>query len=49
MYLAYSLLLSLGSLVLIPHFLYQALAHGKYLEGANAWVPFLQSLNKSVR
>ena len=33
MYLAYSLLLSLGLLVLIPHFLYQALAHGKYLEG----------------
>ena len=33
MYLAYSLLLSLGVLVLIPHFLYQALAHGKYLEG----------------
>jgi 3-deoxy-D-manno-octulosonic-acid transferase len=33
MFLAYSLLLSLGLLVLIPHFLYQALAHGKYLEG----------------
>src|SRR6185503_13013558 len=33
MYLAYSLLLSLGLLVLIPHFLYQAFAHGKYLEG----------------
>jgi 3-deoxy-D-manno-octulosonic-acid transferase len=33
MYLAYSLLLSLGLLVLIPYFLYQALAHGKYLEG----------------
>ena len=33
MYLAYSLLLSLGLFVLIPHFLYQALAHGKYLEG----------------
>lgn len=33
MYLAYSLLLSLGVFVLIPHFLYQALAHGKYLEG----------------
>ena len=33
MYLAYSLLLSLGLLVLIPHFLFQALAHGKYLEG----------------
>lgn len=33
MYLAYSLLLSLGLLVLIPHFLIQALAHGKYIEG----------------
>src|SRR5689334_3617394 len=33
MYLAYSLLLSVGLLVLIPYFLYQALAHGKYLEG----------------
>ena len=33
MYLAYSLLLTLGLLVLIPHFLFQALAHGKYVEG----------------
>src|SRR5919106_5174502 len=33
MYLAYSLLLSLGLLVLIPHFLFQALAHGKYVPG----------------
>jgi 3-deoxy-D-manno-octulosonic-acid transferase len=33
MYLAYSLLLSLGLLVLIPHFLFQALAHGKYVAG----------------
>ena len=33
MYLAYSLLLSLGLLVLIPHFLFQALAHGKYING----------------
>jgi 3-deoxy-D-manno-octulosonic-acid transferase len=33
MYLAYSLLLSLGLLVLLPYFLYQALAHGKYLDG----------------
>ncbi|HEX5965634.1 MAG TPA: 3-deoxy-D-manno-octulosonic acid transferase, partial [Pyrinomonadaceae bacterium] len=33
MYLAYSLLLSLGVFVLSPHFLYKALAHGKYLEG----------------
>jgi 3-deoxy-D-manno-octulosonic-acid transferase len=33
MYLAYSLLLSLGLLVLIPHFIFQALAHGKYISG----------------
>ena len=33
MYLAYSLLLSLGLLVLIPHFLFKALAHGKYIAG----------------
>jgi 3-deoxy-D-manno-octulosonic-acid transferase len=33
MYLAYSLLLSLGLLVLTPHFLFQALAHGKYIAG----------------
>jgi len=33
MYLAYSLLLSLGLLILIPHFLFKALAHGKYIAG----------------
>lgn len=33
MYLAYSLLLSLGLLVLLPYFVFQALAHGKYLDG----------------
>lgn len=33
MYLAYSLLLSLGLVVLIPHFFFQALAHGKYVAG----------------
>ena len=33
MYLAYSLLLTLGFVVLIPHFLFQALAHGKYIAG----------------
>ena len=33
MYLAYSLLLSLGLLVLLPYFIFQALAHGKYLDG----------------
>ena len=33
MYLGYSLLLSLGLLVLLPYFLFQALVHGKYVEG----------------
>jgi 3-deoxy-D-manno-octulosonic-acid transferase len=33
MYLAYSLLLLFGLLVLLPHFLFQALVHGKYLDG----------------
>ena len=33
MYLGYSLLLSLGLLILIPHFLFKALAHGKYIAG----------------
>jgi 3-deoxy-D-manno-octulosonic-acid transferase len=33
MYLAYSLLLTLGLLVLIPYFLFKALVHGKYVEG----------------
>lgn len=33
MYLAYSVLLTLGLIVLIPHFLFQALAHGKYIAG----------------
>src|SRR5918912_1462583 len=33
MYLGYSFLLSLGLLVLIPHFVFQALAHGKYVAG----------------
>jgi 3-deoxy-D-manno-octulosonic-acid transferase len=33
MYLAYSILLSLGLLVLLPVFLFKALAHGKYIAG----------------
>src|SRR5690349_2687437 len=33
MYLGYSLLLSLGLIVLIPYYLIQALAHGKYIAG----------------
>jgi 3-deoxy-D-manno-octulosonic-acid transferase len=33
MYLTYSLLLAVGLLILIPRFIHQALAHGKYLSG----------------
>jgi 3-deoxy-D-manno-octulosonic-acid transferase len=33
MYLTYSLLLTLGLIVLIPRFLFHAIAHGKYLPG----------------
>ena len=46
MYLAYSLLLSVGLLVLIPYFLYRALAHGKYLEGLRQRMGNLSSLGK---
>lgn len=45
MYLAYSLLLSLGLLVLIPHFLYQALAHGKYIAGLRQRLGSLPQVN----
>ena len=45
MYLAYSLLLSLGLIVLIPHFLVQALAHGKYIEGLRQRLGSLPPLN----
>ncbi|HEX2269795.1 MAG TPA: 3-deoxy-D-manno-octulosonic acid transferase [Pyrinomonadaceae bacterium] len=46
MYLAYSLLLSLGLLVLIPHFLFQALAHGKYVEGLRQRLGSLPAVGK---
>ena len=41
MYLGYSLLLSLCLLVLIPHFLFQALAHGKYVAGLRQRLGFV--------
>ena len=46
MYLAYSLLLTLGLLVLIPHFLYQVLAHGKYIDGLRQRLGSLQQIPK---
>lgn len=45
MYLAYSLLLSLGLFVLIPHFLFQALAHGKYIAGLRQRLGAIPSTN----
>ena len=45
MYLAYSLLLSLGLIVLIPHFLFQALAHGKYIAGLRQRLGALPPVN----
>lgn len=49
MYLAYSLLLTLGLLVLIPHFLFQAFAHGKYVAGLRQRFGSLKGLKKSSR
>lgn len=44
MYLAYSLLLSLGLLLLSPYFLFQALAHRKYITGLRERFGFLPTL-----
>ena len=49
MYLAYSLLLTLGLIVLIPHFLYQAFAHGKYIEGLRQRLGSLPPINNSSK
>jgi 3-deoxy-D-manno-octulosonic-acid transferase len=49
MYLAYSLLLTLGLIVLIPHFLYQAFAHGKYIEGLRQRLGSLPQINNSSK
>src|SRR5690242_16565573 len=51
MYLAYSLLLTLGLIVLIPRFLFQALAHGKYIDGLRqrfGWLPRINTSSKPV-
>src|SRR5205085_10530851 len=45
MYLAYSLLLSLGLVVLIPHFIFQALAHGKYIDGLRQRLGSIPAIN----
>src|SRR5262245_17303782 len=45
MYLAYSLLLTLGLIVLSPYFLVQAILHGKYLEGLRQRFGWLEKIN----
>jgi 3-deoxy-D-manno-octulosonic-acid transferase len=46
MYLAYSLLLSLGLLLFSPYFLFQALAHRKYIDGWRERLGFVPPLDK---
>ena len=46
MYLAYSLLLSLGLLLFSPYFLFQALAHRKYIDGLRERLSFLPTIDK---
>ena len=49
MYLAYSLLLTLGLLILFPYFLFQALIHGKYLSGLRQRLGSLKEIKRSSR
>lgn len=46
MYLAYSLLLSLGLLLFSPYFLFQALAHRKYIDGLRERLGFVPAFDK---
>jgi 3-deoxy-D-manno-octulosonic-acid transferase len=48
MYLVYSLLLTLGLIVLIPRFLFQAIAHGKYLPGMRQRLGSIPPLTEST-
>ena len=49
MYLAYSLLLSLGLIVLIPYFLFQAVTHGKYIEGLRQRLGGIKPIHNSSK
>src|SRR5215204_6448015 len=49
MYLAYSLLLTFGLLILLPYFLFQALSHGKYLSGLRQRLGLLNQIKRSGR
>jgi 3-deoxy-D-manno-octulosonic-acid transferase len=46
MYLAYSFLLSLGLLLLTPYFLFQALAHRKYIDGLRERLGFVPAVER---
>lgn len=48
MYLVYSLLLTLGLIVLIPRFLFQAITHGKYLPGLRQRLGAVPRLSESA-
>jgi 3-deoxy-D-manno-octulosonic-acid transferase len=49
MYLTYSLLLTCGFLVLVPHFIFQALAHGKYVSGLRQRLGSIDSIKADTR
>jgi 3-deoxy-D-manno-octulosonic-acid transferase len=49
MYLAYSLLLTFGLLILIPHFLFQALVNGKYIAGLSQRLGSVDGLERSSK
>jgi 3-deoxy-D-manno-octulosonic-acid transferase len=49
MYLAYSLLLSLGLIVLVPYFLFQALTHGKYIDGLRQRLGWIKPIHNSSK
>jgi 3-deoxy-D-manno-octulosonic-acid transferase len=49
MYLVYSLLLTLGLIVLIPRFLFQAITHGKYLPGLRQRLGSVPRLSESAK
>lgn len=49
MYLAYSLLLTLGLLILVPRFIFQAIAHGKYVAGFRERLGLIPDLGNEVK
>ena len=49
MYFLYSLLLTIGLVALLPRFLYDALRHGKYIEGLRQRLGQLPNINREGR